>query len=145
MNVFDTSGDHHRKAIREVCYKRSEVIVIFFSVVDRASFDNVRDFWLPEIKQSLGRKRKPIVLVGCMTDLRYHGSKKYKNLVKTEEARNVAAKCGMDFYMECSAISLVGVRDVFENIAWSALKTRSNKRSFLKMLARLKTLSCVRS
>ena len=142
INVFDTSGDHLQKPTRELCYRSSEVIVIVFSVVKRSSFENVRDFWLPEIKRSLGRNKKPIVLVGCQTDLRHYGSKRYRNIVRTEEAKHVAAKCGLDFYMECSTALLVGVRDVFENIAWSALKNRSNGFNILRRLSKLCCCTC---
>ena len=142
MNVLDTTGDHYYHAMRKICYKKSEVIIVCFSIVDRTSFNNVKDFWLPEISKALGKKTKPIVLIGCQTDLRYYGSKKYKNLITAEEGKRLAEECGMDFYMECAAVSLVGVRSIFENVAWSFLKTRSSKLNIVKGLLKLKTLCC---
>ena len=142
VNVLDTTGDHYYQDMRKVCYQKSDVIIICFSTVNRISFRNVKDFWLPEICKSLGKKTKPIILVGCQADLRYYGSKKYKNLITAEEGKQLAKDCGMDFYMECAAMSLVGVRDIFENVAWSVLKTRSSKLNVIKDFLKLKTLLC---
>ena len=47
-------------------------------------------------------------------------------------------------FMECSAMALVGVRDFFENVVWSVLKTGSCKTNIVNTVRQIKDwFNCV--
>lgn len=49
--------------------RRSDVVVLCFSLANPNSLRHVKTMWYPEIKHFC--PRTPIVLVGCQLDLRY--------------------------------------------------------------------------
>lgn len=49
--------------------RRSDVVVLCFSLANPNSLRHVRTMWFPEIKHFC--PRTPIILVGCQLDLRY--------------------------------------------------------------------------
>lgn len=49
--------------------RRSDVVVLCFSLANPNSLRHVKSMWYPEIKHFC--PRTPIVLVGCQLDLRY--------------------------------------------------------------------------
>lgn len=108
--------------MRGFSYKDSEVFIVCFSVIDRESYDSVRGFWVPEIKNFMGRK-VPIILVGLQTDSRVDSSEE----ISKAEGHVLAKEIGAERYIECSAITKAGVQDVFTNTVMSALKYRKKK------------------
>ncbi|XP_071515445.1 rho-related GTP-binding protein RhoU-like isoform X2 [Panulirus ornatus] len=55
-------------SLRPLCYPQTDVFLVCFSVVSPTSFHNVREKWLPELRQH--NPGAPIVLVGTQSDLR---------------------------------------------------------------------------
>ena len=53
---------------RLLSYSQADAVFLCFSVVKRASFENVRQKWLPEVHNHC--PRAPLVLVGMKSDLR---------------------------------------------------------------------------
>ena len=85
-----------------------------------SSFENVRTKWLTEIKQN--NPSAPIVLVGTKMDLRTNGDV-VKGLagqspprapVSTAEGEKLAAELGFAKYLECSSLTQVGLKAVFD-------------------------------
>jgi Ras-related C3 botulinum toxin substrate 1 len=75
LNLWDTSGQDN-DTMRPLSYQDSvnftlikkKVVIIFFSLVDRKSFERVEKFWVPEIIKS--NKNLPYIIVGNKLDLR---------------------------------------------------------------------------
>lgn len=90
--------------------------------------------WINEILHFL--MGVPIILVGCQADLR-HDPYTIKELQKTsqkpvtrEQGEATRRKIGAFKYMECSALTNEGVREIFEAATRAALLSRSKtKRS----------------
>lgn len=122
ISVFDCAGEHEYEELRGFSYKDSEVFIVCFSVIDRESYDSVRAFWVPEIKNFMGRK-VPIILVGLQADSRVDSSEE----ISKAEGHVLAKEIGAERYIECSAITKAGVQDVFTNTVMSALKYRKKK------------------
>ncbi|KAK3591828.1 hypothetical protein CHS0354_007685 [Potamilus streckersoni] len=136
VSIFDSAGQHDYEGLRAYTYKDSEVYVICYSVVDRESFQNVREFWVPEAK-SFTKRRKPIILVGTQTDLRNKINCEMDNVVTTEEGNELGKEIGAESFMECSSVLCKGVTEVFENTVLTALKYRKKKTNiFHKILGR---------
>ena len=55
-------------SLRPLCYPGTDVFLVCFSVVSPTSFHNVKEKWLPELRQH--HPRAPILLVGTQSDLR---------------------------------------------------------------------------
>lgn len=107
------------------------MFVLCYSVVDRESFDSIRDFWVPEIHNKA--KKRPIILVATQTDLRKQG--KLDHLTKVE-GEILAKQIGAESFIECSAFNKEGINYVFKNVISSALKQNKSKCMFRKVFTR---------
>lgn len=93
-------------------YAEANIFLICFNVVDPESFVNVREKWVPELRNH-GPERVPVILVGLQSDQRNSVdikcklSKKGKRPVKQEEAELLAKKIGAKKYVECSSLTQV--------------------------------------
>ncbi|KAL3873245.1 hypothetical protein ACJMK2_036385 [Sinanodonta woodiana] len=135
VSIFDSAGQHCYEGLRAYTYKDSEVYVVCYSVVDRESFQNVRDFWIPEAKSST-KRRKPVILVGTQADLRSEESCNVDSVVKVDEGNELAKEIGADCFMECSSFHNKGVKEVFENAVKTALKYRKKKTNIFNRILR---------
>mmetsp|Transcript_3023 Transcript_3023/g.4671 ORF Transcript_3023/g.4671 Transcript_3023/m.4671 type:complete len:113 (-) Transcript_3023:220-558(-) len=68
IGLIDTSSKDQNKNHRALSYPDADVFVVAFSVTDPASFVNVRQKWVPELKQY--EPDVPRILVGTKTDLK---------------------------------------------------------------------------
>lgn len=119
VSIFDSAGEHEYTELRSFSYKDSEVLLLCFSVSDRDSFESVKDFWAPEVKDFLG-KRVPIIVVATQTDTRSD----LGGDISTEEGQKMAKEIGAERYLECSSSDQQSVLSVFENVVLTALKQR---------------------
>ncbi|CAI4035937.1 hypothetical protein SMKI_14G1460 [Saccharomyces mikatae IFO 1815] len=130
INLWDTAGQEDYDRLRPLCYPQTDIFLICFSVSEHASFANVTEKWLPELKQTSNiessslytKVRKyPILLVGTKSDLRddLETQKKLQetnsDYVSQEEIDKLVQEYGFMGYTECSAATQAGVREVFEH------------------------------
>ncbi len=121
VQIWDTAGQEELENIRTMSYANTSVFLLCFSVVDRSSFDNIENIWLPEIKNYV--KDINVLLVGTKTDLRNDPEQAKKcKIVSPKEGQDKAAKIGAVGYVECSALREDGVKDVFDAAIEFALK-----------------------
>jgi small GTP-binding protein len=103
-------------------YTYTSVFLVCFSVASVASFENVREKWLPEIRHHC--PEVPFILVGTKTDLRdsqQAGEKlepreKQRVHVQSKAGHQLARELGAVKYLECSALTHEGVKDVFDEV-----------------------------
>ena len=94
--------------------------------------ENIPEKWTPEVKHFC--PNVPIILVGNKKDLRNDEhtrrelAKMKQEPVKPEEGRDMANRIGAFGYMECSAKTKDGVREVFEMATRAALQARRGKK-----------------
>lgn len=110
-------------------YKETDVFIICYSVVDRESYNSVREFWAPEIRNIA--KKRPIILVATQTDLRkvtnsQHVSRKEGDAL----AKFIYAEC----FMESSAFTKEGVSTVFKSVIQSSLRFNKKKCNLMKRM-----------
>jgi len=104
-----------------------------FSIDSPDSLENIPEKWTPEVKHFC--PNVPIILVGNKKDLRNDPNtikelgKMKQEPVKPEEGRAMAEKINAFAYLECSAKSKEGVREVFETATRAALQVKKKKRS----------------
>ncbi len=129
--LFDTAGQEEFETLRKISYSETDVFIICFSVVQPSSFANVEQLWINEIRQS--NKSAPIILVGTKTDLRGN-SKEVEDLAKRKEkpiskkdGDELAARLKVLKYVECSALTREGLKNVFDEAIMIVLNKSKKK------------------
>ncbi|KAL2257223.1 hypothetical protein VTK26DRAFT_470 [Humicola hyalothermophila] len=137
LALWDTAGQEDYDRLRPLSYPDSHVILICFAVDSPDSLDNVGEKWCSEVFHFC--PDVPKLLVGCKKDLR-HDPKTIEELRKTsqqpvtpEQGQAVANNIKATKYLECSAKTNEGVREVFETATRAALmkKTKGKRKNCL--------------
>ncbi|XP_025053735.1 rho-related GTP-binding protein RhoJ isoform X1 [Alligator sinensis] len=68
LGLYDTAGQEDYNQLRPLSYPHTDVFLICFSVVNPASYHNVQEEWVPELKDCM--PDVPYVLIGTQIDLR---------------------------------------------------------------------------
>jgi len=132
LGLWDTAGQEDYDRLRPLSYPQTDVFLICFSVVSPSSFENVTSKWYPEIKHHC--PDAPIILVGTKMDLREdketlaHLSDNGQSAVKRESASKLSAKIRAVRYMECSALTQRGLKQVFDEAVRAVLRPEPVKR-----------------
>ena len=118
LGLWDTAGQEDYDRLRPLSYPQTDVFLICYSVVNPSSFENVRIKWYPEVRHHC--PNRPIILVGTKLDLREDP----KTLEKLRERKMgpityaqglaMAKEIGAVKYLECSALTLKGLKNVFD-------------------------------
>ncbi|XP_030627127.1 rho-related GTP-binding protein RhoB-like isoform X1 [Chanos chanos] len=128
LALWDTAGQEDYDRLRPLSYPDTDVILMCFSVDSPDSLENIPEKWVPEVKHFC--PNVPIILVANKKDLRNDESVRTElsrlkqEPVKTEVGRAMAVRIGAYDYMECSAKTKDGVREVFETATRAALQKR---------------------
>ncbi|KAK3104049.1 hypothetical protein FSP39_023995 [Pinctada imbricata] len=138
LALWDTAGQEDYDRLRPLSYPDTDVILMCFSIDSPDSLENIPEKWTPEVKHFC--PSVPIILVGNKKDLRNDESTKRELMkmkqepVRPEEGRAQAEKINAYGYLECSAKTKEGVREVFETATRAALQTKKKKRGGCVML-----------
>lgn len=140
LQLWDTAGQEDYDRLRPLSYPDSHVILICFAIDIPDSLDNVTEKWISEVLHFC--QGLPILLVGCKKDLRYDPAtieelrKTSQRPVTEQEGHAVAERIGAYKYLECSAKTGEGVRDIFEHATRAALlhSRGSKKKKGCKLL-----------
>ncbi|CAG7818576.1 unnamed protein product [Allacma fusca] len=118
LGLWDTAGQEDYDRLRPLSYPQTDVFLICFSLVNPASFENVRAKWYPEVRHHC--PNTPIILVGTKLDLRDDKSTveklKDKKLapITYPQGLSMAKEIGAVKYLECSALTQKGLKTVFD-------------------------------
>merc|ERR1712071_545729 len=132
LALWDTAGQEDYDRLRPLSCPDTDVILMCFSVDSPDSLENIPEKWTPEVKHFC--PNVPIILVGNKKDLRNDPAtikelaKMKQEPVKPEEGRAMAEKISAFAYLECSAKSKEGVREVFETATRAPLQVKKKKK-----------------
>lgn len=118
LQLCDTAGQDEFDKLRHFCYTRTDVLLLCFSVVSPASFQNIGEKWVPEIRRRC--PLTPVILVGTQCDLRQDVkvlidlARRRERPVLEEDARALADKIGAVSYIECSSLTQKNLKEVFD-------------------------------
>eukprot|EP01103_Thecamoeba_quadrilineata_P000763 TRINITY_DN10674_c0_g1_i1.p1 TRINITY_DN10674_c0_g1~~TRINITY_DN10674_c0_g1_i1.p1 ORF type:complete len:209 (+),score=30.69 TRINITY_DN10674_c0_g1_i1:172-798(+) len=118
FSLWDTAGQEGYTKIRTLSYPKTDIFLLCFSVVNPTSFSNVKDQWWKEITHHCPNGR--IILVGTKIDLREETAtleelkQDGKEPISIEQGKAKAEELGLLTYLECSALTQQGLKDVFE-------------------------------
>lgn len=104
--------------LRPLSYPQTDIFLICFSVVSPPSFENARAKWNPEITHHC--PSIPKLLVGTKVDLREDSDTlarlqdKRMAPISKEQAENLSKELACVKYLECSALTQAGLKNVFD-------------------------------
>ncbi len=161
LNIFDTAGQEEYDRLRSLLYPDMDIAIVVFSLAEKdselkSSLENVKTKWVPEIKHF--RSDVPFVLVGTKKDLRdqfiLNPSKvpEIKSITRKEKGEELkkssqkskshlndfavgqrfADSVGASKYMECSALTLSGLKDVFDEVCRIAISQKKAKKPWFR-------------
>ncbi|KAF7360420.1 Cell division control protein 42 [Mycena venus] len=95
LGLFDTGGGEDYDRLRPLSYPQTDAFLICFKVTSRASFDNIRDKWVPEVRHY--RPDVPFLIVATQIDLRDDSERltsENQRLLTTEEGKRLTYELG---------------------------------------------------
>ena len=127
--VQETNGRVDYDRLRPLIYPSSltDVFVLLYSVVEPATFENVKNKFFPEVLAH-NPDRRPILLVGVNTENRIGEVGAVHQAVSSLDGRNLAVDIEATF-LECNLISGVGVIEIFQEAVAAVLIDRGIKRT----------------
>lgn len=124
--LFDTAGQEDYDRLRPLSYPQTDIFLVCFSVVTPASFENVREKWLPEVRHYC--PGVPSIVVGTQIDLRSDpvtlsrlAKSKLRPITADQGERLAKSDPGVVKYLECSALTQRGLKNVFDEAILAAL------------------------
>ena len=133
LGLWDTAGQEDYDRLRPLSYPQTDVFVVCFSVVSPTSLTNITSKWIPEIRHHC--PDKPIILCGTKIDLRedseFINQLEKENIqpIKREQGQRVCKKIRAYKYVECSALTQKGLKQVFDDAIRAVLSPKSTSRS----------------
>ena len=125
VGLWDTAGQEDYDRLRPLSYPQTDVFLLCFSIISPASFENINSKWYPEIQHHA--PNVPKVLVGTKSDLRGDQAvtnslaKKGLAMISREQAVAMAQTIGAVQYLECSALTQEGLKNVFDQAIHASL------------------------
>ncbi|PIK39720.1 putative ras-related C3 botulinum toxin substrate 1, partial [Apostichopus japonicus] len=118
LGLWDTAGQEDYDRLRPLSYPQTDVFLVCFSIVSPVSYENVRAKWIPEVKHHC--PTSPIIIIGTKLDLREDPNTREKLSMRNLQPINYAQGLQMAKdvsavkYLECSALTQKGLKNVFE-------------------------------
>mmetsp|Transcript_34812 Transcript_34812/g.47599 ORF Transcript_34812/g.47599 Transcript_34812/m.47599 type:complete len:203 (-) Transcript_34812:240-848(-) len=128
FSLWDTAGQEGYARIRTLSYPKTDIFLLCFSVDNQPSLANVRDRWFKEIRHHC--PNAPLILVGTKIDLRDDQQtveelqSQGKELITTEQGAEMAKEINALQYLECSALTRGGLKNVFDEALQAVIGSR---------------------
>jgi len=132
LGLWDTAGQEDYDRLRPLSYPQTDVFLVCFSVISQSSFDNVKSKWVPEIQHHA--PGVPLLLVGTKSDLRKDSAtekqlkSRNQEMVTNDKAEGMAKEVGATRYLECSALTQEGLKQVFDDAIRAAMTKPNSKK-----------------
>ncbi|VDM32614.1 unnamed protein product [Hydatigera taeniaeformis] len=138
LALFDTAGQEDYDRLRPLSYPQTDIFLLCFSVVNPTSFANVKEKWFNEVKHHA--PNTPYLLVGTQIDLRDDTAtldKLTRNRQKPityEQGEKLAKEIKAHKYVECSALTQCGLKNVFDEAILATLEPPQTKKARCRIL-----------
>ncbi|KAK3505222.1 cell division control protein 42 [Neurospora crassa] len=133
LGLFDTAGQEDYDRLRPLSYPQTDVFLICFSVASPASFENVSQKWAPEVNHHC--PGVPFLIVGTQKDLRSDKelrdklAQRKQSMIEFKQGEKLAQDLDAVKYVECSALTQEGLKNVFDEAIVAALEPPQKKTS----------------
>ncbi|KAL5962328.1 hypothetical protein TSMEX_009941 [Taenia solium] len=138
LALFDTAGQEDYDRLRPLSYPQTDIFLLCFSVVNPTSFANVKEKWFNEVRHHA--PNTPYLLVGTQIDLRDDTTtleKLTRNRQKPityEQGEKLAKEIKAYKYVECSALTQCGLKNVFDEAILATLEPPQTKKARCRIL-----------
>jgi len=118
LGLWDTAGQEDYDRLRPLSYPHTDVFLLCYSVVNPASFENVRNKWNAEVTHYC--PDAPKLLVATKVDLRTDPEalsflgKRGQSPVTLEQGQRLAQEMGAARFIECSALTQLNLKQLFD-------------------------------
>ena len=109
LQLCDTWGQEDSVGL----YPETDVFLLTFAIDMQVSLEDILNFWWNEVRKAVPKAQ--LMLVGTKKDLR--DTEPGKKYVTPDEAQRVAQQIGAVKYVECSAKTREGLKEVFDEAA----------------------------
>eukprot|EP01090_Pellita_catalonica_P004394 TRINITY_DN1421_c0_g1_i2.p1 TRINITY_DN1421_c0_g1~~TRINITY_DN1421_c0_g1_i2.p1 ORF type:complete len:189 (-),score=38.95 TRINITY_DN1421_c0_g1_i2:76-642(-) len=127
LGLWDTAGQEEYDRLRPLSYANTNVFLICFSMLNKASFENVASKWSAEVDHYC--PDVPKLLIGTKSDLIKDASANTE-LVTEDSAQQLAKAIGAEAFIQCSAFTGDNLKTVFDTAVRSVLVPPKKKRKF---------------
>ncbi|KAF3531399.1 hypothetical protein DY000_02036535 [Brassica cretica] len=128
--LLDETGQEDYNRLRPLSYRGADVFLLAFSLVSKASYENVSKKWVPELRHYA--PGVPIILVGTKLDLRddkqFFVEHPGAVPISTAQGEELKKLIGAPAYIECSAKTQQNVKAVFDAAIKVVLQPPKNKK-----------------
>ena len=118
LQLWDTKGQEENDTLRPTSYPSTDVFFVCYSTVDPKSLERVSEKWIPEIIHHC--PGTPFFLVGTQLDLKEDRAtvdrlaSKNQAPISSGVGLEIAKQVGASKYLECSSLTLEGVKNVID-------------------------------
>ena len=134
--LWDTAGHSYYDNYRRLSYAGTAVFLVCFSTVDPKSLERVSEKWIPEIIHHC--PGTPFFLVGTQLDLKEDRAtvdrlaSKNQAPISSGVGLEIAKQVGASKYLECSSLTMEGVKNVIDQAIVEALKRDETSEKMMK-------------
>uniref|UniRef100_A0A803QA72 Uncharacterized protein n=1 Tax=Cannabis sativa TaxID=3483 RepID=A0A803QA72_CANSA len=136
LSLWDTAGDEGYDKLRPLSYCGADVFILTFSLISKASYENVSKKWIQELKHYASGV--PIILVGTKLDLRDNTQFFIEHPdavpITTAQGEELQKLIKAHAYIECSSKTQQNVMEVFDATIRVALQPPKQKKRKSKVL-----------
>ncbi|CAK9202141.1 unnamed protein product [Sphagnum troendelagicum] len=116
LGLWDTAGQEDYNRLRPLSYRGADVFLLAFSLISKASYENISKKWIPELRHYA--PSVPIILVGTKLDLRddkqFFADHPGTSPISTPQGEELRKAIGAASYIECSSKTQQNVKAVFD-------------------------------
>jgi small GTP-binding protein len=110
LDLWDTAGSEQYRNLVPVYFRDSSMVLICFDITHVESFQDAVNEWSKFVHNN-GPSDKDVIIVGCKADL------ESQRAVDSQMAETAANEIGAQWYSETSALTNLGIDDLFTSIA----------------------------
>ncbi|KAJ7131522.1 small GTPase Cdc42 [Mycena crocata] len=122
LSLVDTDSTKDSDRLRPLSYPETDVFLVCFPVTSPASFENIGEKWFPELyHHSPGVPRLIVAQIDLRDDSQSGRQKQLPVCITHEQGEWLVRELGAEKYVECSALTQKGLKDVFNEAFLAAL------------------------
>ncbi|GAB2285399.1 Ras- C3 botulinum toxin substrate 2 [Dionaea muscipula] len=116
LGLWDTAGQEDYNRLRPLSYRGADVFLLAFSLISKASYENISKKWISELQHYA--PNIPIILVGTKLDLRednqFLSDHPDATPITAAQGEELKKMVGAAAYIECSSKTQQNVKAVFD-------------------------------
>jgi Ras-related C3 botulinum toxin substrate 1 len=128
LGLWDTAGEEDYDRLRPLSYPDTSVFLLCYSVSNRAQWEHIKTKWHPEI--CLHNPGTPFLIIATKSDLA-NDERFLGKTVSRKEGQELADELGAYKFLECSALTQKGLKEVFDEAIRTVLPEPVKQKSFL--------------